>query len=130
MITFANSFEPDQTRLKVGSDLDPNCLTLRWYFLNRIFSKKLILTKISRRQKSMQNYLDREKHLCLFIHILFLLNLFPQQRKTPAHFHKYTFFAKPFPSQLRFCICSLIYVLRYSLWPTSNRTIQWHSQRA
>ena len=31
LITFANSLDPDQDRQKVGPDLDPNCLTLRWY---------------------------------------------------------------------------------------------------
>ena len=28
LITFANSFDPDQDRLNVGPDLDPNCLTI------------------------------------------------------------------------------------------------------
>ena len=28
LITFANSFDPDQARHIVGPDLDPNCLTL------------------------------------------------------------------------------------------------------
>ena len=27
LITFANSFDPDQARQNVGPDLDPNCLT-------------------------------------------------------------------------------------------------------
>ena len=27
LITFANSFEPDQDRQNVGPDLDPNCLS-------------------------------------------------------------------------------------------------------
>ena len=31
LITFANSLNPDQARQNVGPDLDPNCLTLRWY---------------------------------------------------------------------------------------------------
>ena len=31
LITFANSFDPDQARQNVGPDLDPNCLTPRWY---------------------------------------------------------------------------------------------------
>ena len=31
LITFANSLDPDQARQNVGSDLDPNCLILRWY---------------------------------------------------------------------------------------------------
>ena len=30
-INFANSLDPDQARQNVGPDLDPNCLTLRWY---------------------------------------------------------------------------------------------------
>ena len=30
-ITFANSLDPDQARQNVGPDLDPNCLTPRWY---------------------------------------------------------------------------------------------------
>ena len=31
MITFANSLEPGQARQNVGPDLDPICLTLKWY---------------------------------------------------------------------------------------------------
>ena len=31
LITFANSLDSDQARQNVGPDLDPNCLTLRWY---------------------------------------------------------------------------------------------------
>ena len=31
LIIFANSLDPDQARQKVGPDLDPICLTLRWY---------------------------------------------------------------------------------------------------
>ena len=31
LITFANNLDPDQARQNVGPDLDPNCLTLRWY---------------------------------------------------------------------------------------------------
>ena len=30
-VYFANSLDPDQARLYVGPDLDPNCLTLPWY---------------------------------------------------------------------------------------------------
>ena len=49
LITFASSLDPDQARQKVGSDLDPNCLTL--------FQKsKLIVKKISRRPKCLQNF--------------------------------------------------------------------------
>ena len=56
LITFANSLDPDQARQNVGSDLDPNCLTLWWYSWE-IILEKLILKKIfHRRQKSMQNY--------------------------------------------------------------------------
>ena len=31
LITFANSLDPDQARQNVGPDLNPICLTLRWY---------------------------------------------------------------------------------------------------
>ena len=31
LITFANSFDPDQARQNVRPDLDPNCLTPGWY---------------------------------------------------------------------------------------------------
>ena len=31
LITLANSLDPDQAQQNVGPDLDPNCLTLRWY---------------------------------------------------------------------------------------------------
>ena len=53
-ITYANSLDQDQARHNVGPDLDPNCLTLRWYSVKK--SKKMILIKISRWQKNMQNY--------------------------------------------------------------------------
>ena len=33
LITFANSLDPDQARPNIGSDLDPNCLTLSILFL-------------------------------------------------------------------------------------------------
>ena len=39
--TFANSLDPDQAWQNVGPDLDPNCLTLWWYFW-KFFLKKLI----------------------------------------------------------------------------------------
>ena len=47
LITFANSL--DQNRQNVGSDLDPNRLTLSTVFLKDFF-EKLILKKVSRRQ--------------------------------------------------------------------------------
>ena len=31
LISFANSMDPDQARQNVGPDLDPKCLTTRWY---------------------------------------------------------------------------------------------------
>ena len=31
LITFANSLDPDQAEQNVMPDLDPNCLTPRWY---------------------------------------------------------------------------------------------------
>ena len=31
LITFANSLDPDQARQNMGPDLDPTCLTPRWY---------------------------------------------------------------------------------------------------
>ena len=31
LITFANSLDPGQAQQNVRPDLDPNCLTLRWY---------------------------------------------------------------------------------------------------
>ena len=31
LITFANSLDPDQAQQNVGPDLDPNCLTAKWY---------------------------------------------------------------------------------------------------
>ena len=53
LITFTNSLDPDQAQQNVGPDLDPNCMTL-WWYSSKNFAKKLILEKISRRQKSMQ----------------------------------------------------------------------------
>ena len=51
LIMFANSLEPDQARHNVGPDVDPNCLIL-WLYSWKNFLKKLILKKISRRQKT------------------------------------------------------------------------------
>ena len=31
LVAYANSLDPDQARQNVGPDLDPICLTLRWY---------------------------------------------------------------------------------------------------
>ena len=31
LITFANRLDPDQAQQNIGPDLDPICLTLRWY---------------------------------------------------------------------------------------------------
>ena len=42
--TFANNLDPEQARLNVGSDLDPNSLTLRLYSL-KIFPKKVDVEK-------------------------------------------------------------------------------------
>ena len=50
-----DSLDPDQAWQNVRPDLDPNYLNFWWYSWNN-FSKNLILKKISRRQKSMQNY--------------------------------------------------------------------------
>ena len=55
LITFANSLDSDQARHNVGPDMGPNCLT-RWWYSWKNFSKKLILQKISRWQKSIRNH--------------------------------------------------------------------------
>ena len=53
LITFANSFYPDQARQNVGPDLDPNWMTV---FLKEFF-EIVDFEKISRQQKkSMKNY--------------------------------------------------------------------------
>ena len=54
-IIFAKGLDPDLDRQNVMPDLDPNYLTL-WRFPWKIFSKKLILKKVSRRQKHIKNY--------------------------------------------------------------------------
>ena len=59
LITFENSLDPDQVRHTVGSDLDPNYLTLWWYCWI-FFSKRVILKKISRWQNSMKTTQDAE----------------------------------------------------------------------
>ena len=53
---FCKLFGPRSGPTNVGPDLDPNYLTL-WRYTCKNFSKKLILKKICRRQKRMQNYL-------------------------------------------------------------------------
>ena len=50
LITFTNSLVPDQDQQNVGPDLDPYRLTL-WQCSWKNFSKKLILKKVSSRQK-------------------------------------------------------------------------------
>ena len=54
LISFAKSLDSDQARQNVGPDQDPNCLTPRWYSW-KIFRKKMILKKFSRRQEH-ENY--------------------------------------------------------------------------
>ena len=45
-MTFANSLDPDQAQHVVGPDLDPNCLTLWWYFFEKVdFEKNQHTTK-------------------------------------------------------------------------------------
>ena len=51
----ASSLDPNQARQDVGPDLGPNCLTLLMVFPKEFF-KEVDFEKISRRQKSMQNY--------------------------------------------------------------------------
>ena len=55
LITFANSLYPDQARQNVGPDLDPNCFDTLMVFLKEFF-EKVDFEKISRRQRSRQNY--------------------------------------------------------------------------
>ena len=52
-VKFGEQFGPRSgPEKKIGPEPDPNCLTLRWL----VFPKKMILKKISRQQKGMQNY--------------------------------------------------------------------------
>ena len=53
LITFAKSLDQGQARQNVGPDLDPNCLTLWWYF-RKIYLKMLIL-KNSADNKNQQH---------------------------------------------------------------------------
>ena len=55
LITFANSLDPDQARQNIGPDLDPNCLTPRWY-LWKDFWENLILNKSADDKKIVKNY--------------------------------------------------------------------------
>ena len=56
LITFENILVADQARQNVGPDLDPNCLTLSCYSRKNFSKKFIVKKKISRGQKSMQNY--------------------------------------------------------------------------
>ena len=51
----ASTFDPDQAQQNITPDLDPKCLTL-WLYFWKNFSKKLILKKISRGQKSGKDF--------------------------------------------------------------------------
>ena len=44
-MTFSNRLDPDQAQQYLGPNLDPICLTLRWWYSWKNFSKKLILKK-------------------------------------------------------------------------------------
>ena len=72
--------DPDQARQYVGPDLDPICLTLRWYSWKN-FSKKLSLKKTADdKKKNMKNFLSIQvlpthlkdshyliEHICLLV---------------------------------------------------------------
>ena len=58
LITFANSFDPDQARHNVRPDLDPNCLTI-WIsegIPERIFRKFCFEKKTADDKKACKNY--------------------------------------------------------------------------
>ena len=48
---FLNSLDPDQARQNDGPDLDPICLTLRWYSWI-FFIEKVDIEKNSRQKKA------------------------------------------------------------------------------
>ena len=56
LIFFENSLDHDHAQQNVGSDLDPNCLTLWWYSWKN-FSKKVDFKKIIRRHETYKIYL-------------------------------------------------------------------------
>ena len=72
LITFANRFDREQTRQKVGPDLDPNCLTLRWYSWKNFRKKNQKIKKnmkIFQRQRVMPQshtacYWDATDFIC------------------------------------------------------------------
>ena len=64
LITFANSFDPDQDRQIVGPDLDPNCLTLI-VILDFFFLKK---SNSAENINGMKNYPAR-KELNIYAHL-------------------------------------------------------------
>ena len=39
LMSFVNRLDPDQARQNVGPDLDPNCLTIWWYYWKKWFWK-------------------------------------------------------------------------------------------
>ena len=51
LIIFANILDPDQDRLNVGPDLDPNCLPLRLMVLLKEFLKNVDFEKIQQTTK-------------------------------------------------------------------------------
>ena len=56
LITFANSFYPDQARQNVEPDLDPKLFDTLMVFLKEIFKKVDFEKKNQQTTKSMQNY--------------------------------------------------------------------------
>ena len=131
LITFANSLDPDQARQYVGLDLDPNCLTLWWYFWKN-FSKKLILKKINRQQqqkKNMKNYPVGKKSTfkChLFCHLLHFGSLGSKQCGPRLYCLK-TWEKQYEGIKVQQAAVSLVKLI--ALWHTVKPVISGHSKR-
>ena len=67
LLTFANSFDPDQARHNLGPDLDPNCLTLIFFPKGYFGEKKM--KKVSRGQQNHEK-LPNMQWIFLFFNLL------------------------------------------------------------
>ena len=89
---FANSLDQDQAQQNVRPDLDPNCLTLQWYFENANFEKN------SRQQKSIYNNpAAKESSQVLAYHMSLTLQSFCRIKKQFCAVTVVKIFRCPYP---------------------------------
>ena len=72
LIVFSNSLDPDQARKYVGSDLDPNCLTLMVFMNSKYFFGKVYFEE---KKESILKQITKNHEKILIILICAQLNV-------------------------------------------------------